>query len=160
MINILFICHGNICRSPAAEFLAKDAARKRGIEKQLHIESAGTSMEEYGNPVYPPVRRYLASKGIGCSEKRAVKVQKSDLLNYDYIVCMEETNVRNLERMFPDMPMKNVYKLLDFATFEGKNIYLPETDIEDPWYTDNFEKVFSQINLGVECMFDVILTEN
>lgn len=142
MIRVLFCCHGNICRSPMAEFIMKDLVRKSGIEKEFLIESAATSTEEIGNPVYPPARRRLAQEGIDCSGKRAVQLAKKDYEKYDYIIGMEQVNIRNIMRIVGGDPEKKVYRLLDFTETPG--------DIADPWYSGDFDTTYEQVLAGCE----------
>lgn len=147
MIKILFICHGNICRSPMAEFIFKDMLEKRGLSHQFHIASAATSSEEIwngvGNPVYPPAREELAKHGIDCAGKRAVQVTKADYGKYDHLICMDSNNVRNLGRIIgPDRDNK-VSLLLDYAGRKGQSI-------ADPWYTGNFAVTYADVVEGCE----------
>lgn len=147
MIKVLFICHGNICRSPMAEFIFKDMVAKRGLEEQFYIASAATSTEEIwngvGNPVYPPAREELAKHGIRCSGKRAVQVTKKDYEEYDYLICMDNNNLRNLARIVgPDKEYK-VSLLLDYTDRPGRSI-------ADPWYTGNFPVTYRDIVEGCE----------
>lgn len=148
MIRILFICYGNICRSPMAEYLLRDLAEKQGIGCLLSIASAATSTEEIwngqGNPVYPPARQQLAKHGISCAGKRAVQVQKADYAKYDYLICMDNKNVRDLMRIIGSDPEKKVCKLLDF-TGSG-------AEIEDPWFSRRFDAVFQSIKEGCEAL--------
>ena len=144
MVNILFVCHGNICRSPMAEFCMKDLVRKAGLEDSFRIESAATSTEEIrngvGNPVYPPARRELARHGLSCSGKQAVLLRKEDYLRYDHIIGMDHNNLRNLRRILGDDPEGKVRLLLDYTDKPG--------DIADPWYTGNFEQTWDDILRG------------
>lgn len=142
MIKILFVCHGNICRSPMAEFVMKDLVKKAGLEKEFFIASAATSTEEIGNPVYPPARRRLAQAGISCDGKHAVQLTKKDYEKYDYIIGMEQVNIRNIMRIVGDDPQKKVYRLLDFTGQPG--------DIADPWYTGDFDTTYEQVLAGCE----------
>ena len=146
MIKVLFICHGNICRSPMAEFVFKDMLARRGLEGEFEVRSAATSDEEIwggvGNPVYPPARKELAKHGISCEGKRAVQLVRSDYGKYDYLIGMEQRNLRYMEGILGGDPEKKVYKLMDF-TPEGGNI-------ADPWYTGDFEGVYQQIVQGCE----------
>nr|WP_294526621.1 low molecular weight protein-tyrosine-phosphatase [uncultured Blautia sp.] len=141
MIKILFVCHGNICRSPMAEFVLKDMVRQEGIAEQFLIQSAATSTEEIwngiGNPVYPPAREELRKHGISCEGKRAVQVTKKDYGKYDYIFGMDQRNMRNMLRIFGGDPAGKVRPLLEMAGRRG--------DIADPWYTGNFQLTYSDI---------------
>ena len=146
MIKVLFVCHGNICRSPMAEFVLKDMVKKRGIAEQFEIASAATSTEEIwngvGNPVYPPAREELAKHGISCDGKRAVQLKKEDYKEYDYLIGMEQTNIRNMLRILGGDSEGKVHLLLEYA---GKN-----RGIDDPWYTGNFRKTYEDIVEGCE----------
>ena len=142
MIKILFVCHGNICRSPMAEFIMKDLVKKARLEKEFFIASAATSTEEIGNPVYPPARRRLAQAGISCDGKHAVQLTKKDYEKYDYIIGMEQVNIRNIMRIVGDDPQKKVYRLLDFTGQPG--------DIADPWYSGDFDTTYEQVLAGCE----------
>ena len=153
MIKVLFICHGNICRSPMAEFILKDMVQKRGIADHFYIASAATSTEEIwngiGNPVYPPAREELAKHGIGCAGKRAVQVTKADYENYDYLICMDSNNLRNLSRIIgPDKDGK-VSLLLDYAGRTGQSI-------ADPWYTGNFALTYADVVEGCEGLLNYL----
>ena len=144
MIKILFICHGNICRSPMAEFVMKDMVEKKGLQDQFHIESAATSREEIGNRVYPPAKRMLAKHGISCEGKRARQVTKADLEHYDYLVLMDRNNMSNMIRMFGAENMNKVSMLLD-------------RDVADPWYTGNFDKTMQDVQVGCTKLLNQIL---
>ena len=133
MVKILFVCHGNICRSPMAEFVLKDMAAKAGVGQQFQIASCATSREELGNPVYPPARRELARHGIACDGHRARQITRQDLENYDRIYYMDSNNRRNLQRMFPD--------------FQGFIPFLPR-DVADPWYSGDFTQTWFDIQEG------------
>ena len=133
MTKILFVCHGNICRSPMAEFVLKDMAAKAGVGQQLQIASCATSREELGNPVYPPARRELARHGIACEGHRARQITRQDLEKYDRIYYMDSNNRRNLQRMFPD--------------FQGFIPFLPR-DVADPWYSGDFTQTWFDIQEG------------
>ena len=147
MIKVLFICHGNICRSPMAEFIFKDMLSKQVISHQFHVASAATSTEEIwngvGNPVYPPAREELAKHGISCSGKRAVQVTKSDYAQYDYLICMDSNNLRNLARIIGPDKENKVSLLLDYTDRKGASI-------ADPWYTGNFTVTYQDIVEGCE----------
>ena len=133
MTKILFVCHGNICRSPMAEFVLKDMAAKAGVGQQFQIASCATSREELGNPVYPPARRELARHGIACDGHRARQITRQDLEQYDRIYYMDSNNRRNLQRMFPD--------------FQGFIPFLPR-DVADPWYSGDFTQTWFDIQEG------------
>ncbi len=151
MTKILFVCHGNICRSPMAEFVMKRLARDRGMERDLEIASAATSREEIGNPVYPPARRKLAEHGISCSGKTAVQITAADYDRYDYIILMDSNNRRNLRRIIPDDPDGKVRMLTDFTD--------RPRDVADPWYTGDFERTWRDISEGCSALMEHILTE-
>lgn len=139
MHKVLFVCHGNICRSPMAEFLMKELVRENGLQNEFYIESAATSREEIGNGVYPPVKKILTSRDIDCSQKRARQMTREDYEKFDYIVCMDGYNLRNMDRIAPDT--ENKYsRLLDFTDFPH--------DVADPWYTGDFATAEKEIELG------------
>ena len=144
MIKILFICHGNICRSPMAEFVLKTITAQRGIAADFYIESAATSSEEIGNPVYPPARQELSRHGISCAGKTARRVTKRDYFQFDYLIVMESYNIRNLMRIIEEDPEHKVYRLLDFTERPG--------DIDDPWYTGEFGVTYTEIVAGCEAL--------
>lgn len=140
MIKVLFVCHGNICRSPMAEFVFKDMVEKQGLKDQFHIASAATSREEIGNPVHPGTRRILNKLGIRCDGKHAVQMTIKDYQEYDYIIAMDRWNVSNINRIIGKDTKQSVRKLLDFTDRPG--------DIADPWYTGNFEQTFQDVYEG------------
>lgn len=131
MKKILFVCHGNICRSPMAEFVMKHLVKEAGREDEFEIASAATSTEEIGNSVYPPARRKLAEHGISCAGKTARQLTRRDYDYYDLLIGMDNWNIRNMERMCGGDPEGKIYRLLDFTDRPG--------EVSDPWYTDNFE---------------------
>lgn len=144
MIKILFVCHGNICRSPMAEFVLKDMVEKRGIAEQFEIASAATSTEEIwngvGNPVYPPAREELAKHGISCDGKRAVQLKASDYDYYDYLIGMDSMNIKNMERMTGHQRGDKIRKLLEYA---GRM-----NDCQDPWYNSRFDQTYREVVTG------------
>lgn len=142
MIKILFVCHGNICRSPMAEFVMKDLVAKAGREDDFYIESAATSTEEIGNPVYPPARRKLAEHGIGCAGKTARQMTRSDYHRFDMIVGMDGWNLRNMRRICGDDPEGKISLLMDFTKRPG--------DVADPWYTGDFEATWRDVLEGCQ----------
>ena len=144
MIRVLFICWGNICRSPMAEFIMKDMVEKRGLADRFYIESAAHSAEEIGNPVYPPAKRELAKHGISCEGKTARQLRRDDYEKWDYIIGMEKINLGYMERILGGDPEGKVSLLMDFTGH-------PE-NIDDPWYTGDFEGVYRQIERGCEAL--------
>lgn len=142
MHKILFICHGNICRSPMAEFLLKDIVRKRGLEDAFEIASAATSREEIGNPVHYGTRNKLAQFGISVAGKHAVQVTKRDYEHYDLLLVMDSNNIRNLRRVIGEDTQCKVHLLLDYTERKGKSI-------ADPWYTGNFDVTYNDIMEGL-----------
>lgn len=148
MYRIMFVCHGNICRSPMAEFVFKDIVKKAGIEKDFIIKSSATSTEEIGNPVHSGTRRRLAEEGISVSGKYAVQLIKKDYSNYDYIIGMEDINIRKIKMIVGEDKENKVYKLLDFA--DGGNI-------ADPWYTGNFDETYNDVLKGCRGLLEHIL---
>ena len=142
MTKILFICHGNICRSPMAEFVMKDLAAKAGESGAFEIASAAVSREELGNPVYPPAKRKLLEHGIRCDGHAARQMTRANYDKFDYIIGMDTANIRNLNRMLKNDPDGKVYKFLSF-TGSGR-------DIADPWYTGDFTTTYSDIVRGCE----------
>lgn len=150
MIHILFVCHGNICRSPMAEFLMKWYVCQKHKEKDFYIESAATSTEEIGNPVHYGTKKILDSLGIDCRNKRARKICLEDYSKFDYIIGMDQYNITNLKNYFKED--QKIYSLLDFA---GLN-----RDISDPWYTGNFQKTYEDISLGIEEFYKYLVINN
>lgn len=140
MIKILFICHGNICRSPMAEFVMKDLVRKAGLESQFHIASAATSTEEIGSPVYPPARRKLAEHGINCSGKTARQLTRADYDRYDLLIGMDNANLRNMRRICGGDSDGKIRLLLEFTGRSG--------EVADPWYTGDFETTWRDVLEG------------
>ena len=151
MISILFICHGNICRSPMAEFLLKDMVQKRNLSARFHIASAATSTEEIGNRVHYGTRRKLAQYGISVAGKTAVRMKKQDYDSYDYLIGMDDANIRNMIRIAGGDPDHKICKLLEFA---GST-----RDIADPWYTGNFDETYDDILEGCEAFMDRLQRE-
>ena len=140
MTRILFVCHGNICRSPMAEFIMKKLIQENKLENKIQVVSSATSTEEIGNPVYPPARRELARHGISCDGKYAVQLKKSDYQQYDLFLVMDDNNLFNICRIFPSDPEQKIHKLLKYA---GR----PD-NVADPWYTGDFEKAYQDIYEG------------
>lgn len=144
MIKILFVCLGNICRSPMAEFIMKDLVKRAGRKNEFFISSAATSDEEEGHGVYYCAKSQLISHGISCEGKTAVRMVKSDYEKYDYIIAMEQRNVNNILGICGGDPLNKVHKLLDYTDEGG--------DIADPWYTRNFSLAYDQIEKGCKAL--------
>ncbi|WP_165054847.1 MULTISPECIES: low molecular weight protein-tyrosine-phosphatase [unclassified Adlercreutzia] len=144
--KILFVCHGNICRSPMAEFVMRDLVEKRGLADVVEASSAATSSEELGNPVHHGTRRKLASVGISCAGKTARRLRKDDYARFNLLIGMDEANVRNMRRLFAGDPEGKVRKLLEFAGSMG--------DIADPWYTGDFDATYRDVLAGCTALLD------
>ena len=144
MTRILFVCHGNICRSPMAEFVMKDLVKKAGLEELFQIASAATSTEEIGNPVYPPARRKLAEHGISCGGKTARQLTKADYVQYDLLIGMDRANIRNMNRICGGDPDGKIKLLLDFTDRPG--------DVADPWYTGDFDATWRDVLEGCQVL--------
>ncbi len=140
MKKILFVCHGNICRSPMAEFVMKDLVKKAGLGSHFFIESAATSTEEIGNDVYPPAKRKLAEYGISCKGKTARQMTRADYQRFDLLIGMDDWNIRNMMRIVGGDPESKIHKLLDYTTRRG--------DVADPWYTGDFEATWRDVEEG------------
>ena len=144
--RILFVCHGNICRSPMAEFVMKDLVSKAGLEDSFVIESAATSTEEIGNSVYPPARRKLAEHGISCAVKTARQMTRSDYARYDLLIGMDSWNIRNMRNICCGDPEGKIVMLMDFTRRPG--------DVADPWYTGDFEATWRDVLEGCQALLD------
>ncbi|MBR6513415.1 MAG: low molecular weight phosphotyrosine protein phosphatase [Clostridia bacterium] len=152
MYRIMFVCHGNICRSPMAEFILKDMIKDRADADCFTIQSSATSTEEIwggrGNPVYPPAKRELAAHGISCEGKRAVQLRADDYDKYDLFAVMDSANYRNAKRILNGDPKDKVKKLMSFTNRGG--------DVSDPWYTGDFAGVYRDIVEGCKAVLDLI----
>ena len=152
MHKIMFVCHGNICRSPMAEFIMKDIVKKSGKEDEFYISSSATSTEEIwqgvGNPVYPPAKRELLKHGISCDGKRAVQLKAEDYEKYDLFLCMDSANVRNATRILRGDKDGKVKKLLSFV---GE-----DRDVADPWYTGDFETTYQDVYSGIVALLKTL----
>ncbi|MBQ3355972.1 MAG: low molecular weight phosphotyrosine protein phosphatase [Oscillospiraceae bacterium] len=149
MIRILFVCHGNICRSPMAEFIMKDMVKRRGLDALFSVASAATSDEEIGNPVYPPVRALLSARGISCAGKTAVQLRASDYDRYDSFIGMDGANRRNMLRLFGGDPQGKVSLLLDYTD--------RPRDVADPWYTRDFRAAEADVERGCAALLNHLM---
>ncbi len=155
MKRIMFVCHGNICRSPMAEFIFKDMLKKKGLENAFFVASSATSTEEIwggrGNPVYPPAAAELARHGIRCEGKRAVQLTCADLEKYDMFIGMDSANIRNMHRILGKAAEGKIFKLLEFAHRSA--------DVSDPWYSDRFDIAYRDIYEGCEALLKYLSEE-
>ena len=151
MIRVLFICHGNICRSPMAEYVMKDLVKKSNLSDQFHISSAATSTEEIGNPVHRGTREKLAQAGIACEGHHARQMTRADYDGYDYLIGMDEWNIRNIKRITGGDPEGKIFRLLDFTGQAG--------DVADPWYTGDFDATFADVMAGCSGLLEKIRRE-
>lgn len=152
MLRIMFVCHGNICRSPMAEFIMRKMLAENGLSDKVSVSSSATSTEEIwngvGNPVYPPAREELGKHGISCEGKRAVQLRHDDLEKYDMFIGMDSMNIRNMTRILGDGARDRIFRLLSFA---GR-----ESDVADPWYSGNFEVTYSDIYEGCTALLSYL----
>lgn len=148
MIKVLFVCHGNICRSPMAEFVFKDMVKKEGLEKEFVIASAATSTEEIGNGVHYGTKQKLALYNISCAGKKAVQMKKADYDKYDYLLGMDNANIRNMNRIANSDNEHKIKRLLDYSN--------APRDIADPWYTGNFDETYDDVVEGCTALLTYI----
>lgn len=148
MIKVLFVCHGNICRSPMAEFVFKDMVKKEGLEKEFLIASAATSTEEIGNGVHYGTKQKLALYNISCAGKKAVQMKKADYEKYDYLLGMDNANIRNMNRIANSDNEHKIKRLLDYSN--------APRDIADPWYTGNFDETYDDVVEGCTALLTYI----
>ena len=158
MVKILFVCHGNICRSPMAEFLMRDLAEKAGRGAEFEIASAATSTEEIGNGVHPGTRRVLGRLGISCAGKTARQMTRADYDAWDYLVGMDSANVRNMRRICGGDPEGKIHKLMEYAGGSEKGC--SAGDVADPWYTGDFETTYQDVRRGCEALLRRLEAEN
>ena len=151
MIKVMFVCHGNICRSPMAEFIFKDLVKKEGLEDLFEIASSAVSFEEIGNPVYPPAREILAEHGISCAGKRAVHFEYADYKSYDYIPVMDQSNMRNILRITRGENDGRIKMRLEYA---GQT-----ASVSDPWYSGDFSTAYNDILRGCTALLSEIKTK-
>lgn len=146
MTRILFVCHGNICRSPMAEYVMRDMVKKAGRADQFQIASAATSAEELGNPVYPPARRKLAEHGVTCAGHAARQLRSDDYQRYDLLIGMDGANLRNMRRICGGDPEGKIRLLLDFTSRPG--------EVSDPWYTGDFDATWRDVKEGCQGLLE------
>ncbi len=151
IIKVLFVCHGNICRSPMAERVMGRLVAQAGLEERIAVDSAATSTEEIGNPIYPPARRKLAEHGIGSDGHAARQMTWRDYDECDLLIGMDDANVRNMERLSGGDPQHKIHRLLDFTRRPGA--------VADPWYTGDFEATWQDVMLGCQCLLEWIINE-
>lgn len=151
MIKVLFVCHGNICRSPMAEFVLKDMVKKKGLEDSFYIASAATSTEEIGNPVHHGTRNKLRQYNISVAGKTSIQLTKKDYNKYDYIIAMDDFNIKNIMRIIGNDKDNKVCKLLDFSD--------RPRDIADPWYSGNFDITYEGVVEGCNAFLEKILNK-
>lgn len=151
MIKILFVCHGNICRSPMAEFVFQNKIEKMGLEDSFLIASAATSTEEIGNPVHYGTKNKLKEHGISVDGKRAVQLRRDDYEKYDYLIGMDQRNIMNMHRIIGHDSEKKISRLLDFTS--------DKRDIADPWYTGDFDQTYGEICEGCDALLQFILSQ-
>lgn len=153
MIKICFVCLGNICRSPMAEFIMKDLIVKNNMINSFYITSKATSYEEIGNGIYPPAKEKLKEKNIFFdNKKKACRLEKEDLEKYDYIIGMEDRNIININRILNSNNNKKIFRLLDYSN--------NPRDISDPWYTNDFETTYNDIYEGCKTLLDYFIDNN
>lgn len=148
MIKVLFVCLGNICRSPMAEYVLKDMVKKEGIEEKFYIDSAATIEEEIGNPVHNGTRKKLNEKGIECGNHKARRITKQDYKEFDYIIGMEKRNIENIKKIVGNDTEHKIYRLLDFSE--------RPRDIADPWFTGDFDTTYDDISEGLNAFLQYI----
>ena len=150
MVRILFVCHGNICRSPMAEFMMKRMVADAHISDRFEIASAAVSREELGNPVYSPARAMLNAHGISCAGKYARQMTVKDYEYFDWLICMDDSNMRNMQRICGGDPENKMYRLLDFTDAPG--------EVSDPWYSGDFQAAWDDISNGLDGLLEHLKT--
>lgn len=152
MFKILFVCHGNICRSAMSEFIMKDMIAKKRLADKIQVASSATSREEIGNDMYTPAKRKLDKEHIPYTRHHARQITKSDYAEYDLILCMEQYNIRNLKKIIPDDPDNKIRLLLDYSD--------TSRDISDPWYSGDFDRAYDDIKEGCQRLIEFLHKEN
>ena len=157
MIKILFICHGNICRSPMAEFIMKDLVKKAGLEQEFMIDSRATSTEETGNPIHRGTMGIFKKYQIPCTGHRAQQMSRQDYETYDYLIGMDSANIRNMKRIAGNaVNGEKIYKMLSFADYKNNQCLKEANDVADPWYTGDFEATYRDIVAGCEGLLEYL----
>ena len=151
MVRILFVCHGNICRSPMAEYIMKAMVSERGLSDKIVTDSAAVSREEIGNDIYPPAKRKLAEHNVPFSHHAARQIEEKDLERYNRIIVMDRSNLRILKRLFGDLKTRNIEMMMSFS---GE-----DRDVEDPWYTGDYEQAYRDISSGCEALLHELCKE-
>ena len=149
MVKILFLCHGNICRSPMCKYYFQDLINKKGLSSEIYVDSAATSREEIGNPVHRGTKTKLHQANISCEDHRAKQMRKEDYADYDYLIGMDEQNMRNMKRITGGDPEGKMFKLLQFAGSSA--------EVADPWYTGDFEATWRDVTAGCDGLLEYIL---
>lgn len=149
IIKISFVCHGNICRSPMAEFIFKKLINERGLNDCFYVDSKAVTREEEGNPVYPLAKSELKKHDVNCDGKYSVVLKSGDYENYDYFICMDDDNVRRATRIFGDDKNCKIKKL--------KSFYGDASDVSDPWYTNRFDVAYNDIYNGCVCLLNAVI---
>lgn len=152
MVRVMFVCHGNICRSPMAEFVFRNMVKERGIGDSFYIASSATSTEEIGNPVHYGTKKKLKEFGILAEEKRAVQLTRKDYTQYDYLIGMDQRNITNMKRILESDSMNKIRRLLDYTS--------NPRDIADPWYTGDFDLTYNDVCEGCEALLEFIMNKN
>lgn len=150
MIKICFVCLGNICRSPMAEFIMKKKVLELNLQEQFFITSRATSYEEFGNDIYPPAKKKLSLENIPYAIHKATRLEKTDYAQFDYFICMEQANVRNTLRIFEQEESDKVFRLFDITA--------TKKDIADPWYTNNFDRTYKDLDEGIDFLIKYLLS--
>ena len=151
MIKIMFVCHGNICRSPMAEFVLRDMLKKRGLDGKITVASSATSTEEIGNDIHYGTRRILDKYSITYTRHEAVQLTRSDYKKYDFFIGMDSANIRNMQRIFGSDPEEKIIRLLDLTD--------AKRDVADPWYTGNFEATYRDVTDGCESLINYVINK-
>ena len=167
MIKVIFLCHGNICRSPMAEYVMKDLVQKRGLENEFEVTSGAVTEEELGNPIYPPAQKKLREKGVAFGIHRAHKITPAEFASQDLVIVMDRSNLRLLTRIVGDYSEVAIGDSLKACGIKGKVHMMmefagisPARDVADPWYTGNFEQTYQDVVEGCNGLLDILFPES